>query len=193
MKTSFYLARHGQTEWNAIKKLQGRLDSPLTDEGKAQAAMLAEQVKSAKLDSIFCSPLPRAHKCALICQQQLQIPLTIEPQLIERDFGLWQGQLFDDVRTQPNFEDIFFRVTRKAPPEGETGIDCAERFAHALETIANNQPKPNNKILVITHGDVLRCFCAELNQKSFCDAYSQYGNAKLFIVDYCHKNNKFSV
>ena len=191
MIIKFFLARHGQTQWNVLKRLQGRLDSPMTEQGLTQAKQLATSVASNNIELIISSPLPRAKTTAQICQKQLNLPLYFNEQLIERDFGSWQGQLFDSLTEQAHFKDVFFKVNQHAPPQGETGLQCAQRFEQALQQIANNYRQQH--ILVVTHGDMLRCFCHQFNQADFVDAYSQYGNGALFIVNYDTKKQHFSI
>lgn len=136
MKRQFFLARHGQTQWNVLKKLQGHLDSPMTNQGLEQIKRLAQTMVEQHIDLIVSSPLGRAKTTAAMCQQQLNIPLHFDNALIERNFGTWQGKLFDQLRNQPHFESVFYQVTKHAPPQGESGIQCAKRFKQALVDIA---------------------------------------------------------
>ena len=118
-----------------------------------------------------------------------QCPLLVMDQLIERHFGQWQGRLFQQLKNQPHFSEIFLDVTNYAPPAGESGLSCAARLQHSLKYLAEQNPA--RKILVITHGDVLRCFVEQLKQPSFCDAYSQYGNGVIFPLNYNHRHQAF--
>jgi broad specificity phosphatase PhoE len=193
MKTHFLLARHGQTQWNLLKKLQGRLDSEITQIGYKQAEQLADSLalKSAvnSVDLIVTSILTRASTTADICQQKLQCPMQTNEGLIERHFGDWQSQLFDDLSDEPYFSEVFFQVTEHAPPNGESGIDCANRFKQTLVEIAAQNPQKT--ILIVTHGDAIRCFSTQLKQVAFCDAYSQYGNGSVIEVAFDHQLGQF--
>lgn len=189
MKTDFYLCRHGETQWNVVKRLQGRLNSELTNKGQTQAQTLAQTLKTENIDVIVTSPLGRAHQTALVCQQHIKRDLVIEDGLTERHFGDWQGALFESLSDKPQFSEIFFEVTNDEPPNGESSIAANKRFTDALEKIARQYGEQN--VLVVTHGDVLRSFFAQLKQKEFCDAYSQYGNGKYFRVRFCHLEKTF--
>ncbi len=191
MQTTFYLARHGETEWNRVKRLQGQMDSPLTQVGLLQAEQLALSLKNEGIGHIVSSPLSRALLTAEACQKGLNLDLSIDDNLMERHFGEWQQKLFNDLREEPDFENIFFRVTAHKPPNGESALQGAERFKLALQTIAKTCSE--NKILIVTHGDLLRCFLAQLNNKTFCDAYSQYGNGHCFRVVFDHLEKSFSL
>lgn len=204
MKTNFFLARHGETQWNELKKLQGQLDSPLTEHGLKQAQQLALSLSTDALSThtinyIVSSPLPRAKITAKIIGQHLSLPAHSHAGLIERDFGLWQGQLFTDVQTKPHFSDIFYQVTDYAPPRGETGINAAQRLQQALVDIATHDSQNSqtnhdqiNNVLVITHGDVLRCFLSQLNDTGFSDAFSLYKNCCVMPVEFNHATQTFS-
>jgi broad specificity phosphatase PhoE len=191
MKTKFFLARHGETQWNKLKKLQGQLDSPLTPTGYNQASELAQAAQPHNIDLIVTSTLPRARLTADVCQQQLGCPLIENEQLIERHFGDWQGKLFESLRQAAHFEGIFFRVTDDAPPNGESGTACLARMSKALIDCA--QLNQGCNILVLSHGDALRCFLSQFNTDDFCDAYSQYGNGKMFAVVYHHETQQFGL
>ncbi|MBA6339096.1 histidine phosphatase family protein [Colwellia sp. BRX8-7] len=192
---NFYLTRHGETQWNKIGKFQGQLDSPLTDRGYRQADGIARQLVDHKIDLIVSSTLPRAKSTAEICQVTVDCPLNFAPALIERDFGLWQGKVIDEVKLEKNFHAIFHQVNASAPPSGESGIDCALRFQQALIEIANTSDddqktpqdktttKPNNiaikSILVVSHGDILRCFLS-LFVENFSDKQAINSQQKAF-------------
>ena len=190
-QSRLFVVRHGETEWNTQKRLQGQLDSPLTAVGIEQAYGVAKLVKAFEIESIFSSPIGRAIKTATICAEQLKLKVYSEPSLVERDFGKWQGELFESLSGEPHFEKIFFEVTKHAPPAGEAGTDCGERIKTSLKAIAKNNREKN--ILIITHGDAIRCLHFMLNGESGCDAYSQYGNGHIFELSYCHDSDELSI
>ncbi len=188
MVTHLYIARHGETEWNRIKRLQGRLNSPLTDTGVEQARELADQVSKLKINRIIHSPLGRARDTAILCAESINVDCSSEESLVERDFGDWQGQLFDEFRSLSEFSDVFLHCTQTAPPNGESGIDCGNRLRTALENIA--QTHRGESILIITHGDMIRCFMNMMGQTAQVDAYSQFGNGQLFPLVYDHQQQQ---
>ncbi len=189
--TQLFIARHGETQWNLVKKLQGHLDSPLTKVGNSQALTLANAALKLDINGIFSSPLNRALSTAQTCVKAINKPLNIEPLLIERNFGDWQSCYFNELSDKSYFNEIFKQVTSHAPPNGESGIDCGNRISSTLKHIAQTHKGKN--ILVITHGDAIRCLFGTLKQLANCDAYSQYGNGKLFNLIYCHNSESFLV
>ena len=86
-----FLVRHGETEWNRQRRLQGRTDIPLNDTGLAEARRAAKALQDVSFDRIFTSPLQRARKTAEIIRGSREIPITEEPKLIEVSFGVGEG------------------------------------------------------------------------------------------------------
>lgn len=86
-----FLVRHGETEWNRQRRLQGRTDIPLNDAGLAEARKAAKALRDVNFDRIFTSPLQRARKTAEILRGSREIPITAEPLLIEVSFGIGEG------------------------------------------------------------------------------------------------------
>lgn len=110
MATDIYLLRHGETEWNADGRLQGRRDSPLTEAGRRQARQVSEKLAAhftgAALPPVFqVSPLGRAQQTANLVRAGLTEagltcpPPSTEPRLCEVGFGDWEGLTFDDIET----------------------------------------------------------------------------------------------
>ena len=86
-----YLARHGETVWNAEGRYQGRLDSPLTDTGRAQAQATAETMRERGIERLLCSPLGRARATAHVVENALGMVPEIDEDLSESDIGRWEG------------------------------------------------------------------------------------------------------
>ena len=86
-----FMVRHGETEWNRQRRLQGRTDIPLNDAGLAEARKAAKALRDVNFDRIFTSPLQRARKTAEILRGSREIPVTAEPLLIEVSFGVGEG------------------------------------------------------------------------------------------------------
>src|SRR3954471_7990952 len=89
--TTILLARHGETDWNLQRRVQGHSDTPLNETGRAQALALAETLDGAELDAIYASDLERAYDTAQFVAQRKGLPVTPLPELRERNFGTWEG------------------------------------------------------------------------------------------------------
>ena len=86
-----YLARHGQTVWNVEGRYQGRLDSPLTDTGHAQARSTAETMRGRGVERLLCSPLGRARATARVVENAIGVAAEVDCDLAESDVGRWEG------------------------------------------------------------------------------------------------------
>ena len=96
--TRFFLVRHGETEWNRERRIQGVSDIPLNDTGRAQAAALGDILVGHNFDLIVSSPLSRADETARIIAQRLGMPAPITvPDLIERNYGEAEGSSGADL------------------------------------------------------------------------------------------------
>ncbi|MCZ7586950.1 MAG: histidine phosphatase family protein [Deltaproteobacteria bacterium] len=96
-RTRFLLVRHGATAHNAERRLGGSLDLALTEEGRAQVLRLRALVDSYDIDLAVVSPLKRSYLSAKILLEGRAVPVVIEPELRERDFGEWEGKTFAEV------------------------------------------------------------------------------------------------
>ena len=92
-----YIIRHGTTKWNVERRLQGRKDSELTEEGIKRAIMLRDRLQDVDFDMIYSSPLNRALETAKIIKGQRNIEIIIHKSLCELDFGNWEGMQISEI------------------------------------------------------------------------------------------------
>ena len=86
-----YITRHGQTEWNALGKLQGRKDIELNEVGRKQAEMTRDKLKNEKVDLIISSSLKRAKQTAEIINKEFNVDILEDERLVERGYGDFEG------------------------------------------------------------------------------------------------------
>ena len=89
--TTLLLVRHGETDWNADGRLQGHTDRPLSDFGRRQARQLADELEGEQFDAIYASDLARARETAEIVGARLGLPVVLDPDLREKDWGTGRG------------------------------------------------------------------------------------------------------
>ena len=148
------LARHGQTSWNALGRLQGHTDIELNDVGREQARELAARLASAELTAVWASDLARARQTGEIDAAALGLaPPTVDPDLRERHYGVFEGLSRDECTAQHPEAWQDWVAQKGAPPGGETRPDAAARMARALDRIAASSGGP---VLVVSHGGVMR-------------------------------------
>ena len=137
-----YLLRHGETDWNKMQLLQGREDIPLNDTGIKQARICGKAFVHTPIDRVISSPLLRARKTAsIICDCLGSFQVEIEPNLIERDFGLISG-MNKEQRTQ------FLEENNDSKAESFTSL--CERATQVIETYARQNSTKN--LLMVSHG-----------------------------------------
>ena len=138
--TTLLLVRHGETDWNAVGRLQGHTDRPLSDYGRRQARQLADELAEEEVEAIYASDLARARETAEIAGKRLGLPVVLDPDLREKDWGTWEG-LTPVERDRVEFV-------------GESTEAHQERILRALRRIAKRHP--GGRVLVVTHGGSMR-------------------------------------
>lgn len=152
----FCLVRHGETDWNAERRIQGQLDVALNAHGRAQARATAAQLVHHRFAAIYASDLMRAHATALAVAHRLNLPIIAERGLRERHYGAWQGHTYADLaRTMPDDYARFERrdTQHELPGGGESLSHFARRVGACLDKLAHSHA--GEQILVVTHGGVL--------------------------------------
>ena len=144
-----YVARHGQTQWNAENKVCGRTDLPLTEVGMAQAEALAEKAAEIGIDLILSSPLQRAYTMARIVADRCGAEVLTENRLIEQDYGIFEGADRQDPGFLANKRQFAVRY-----PGGESMMDMAGRLYPLLREI--KEMYPDKTVLLACHGGVCR-------------------------------------
>lgn len=191
MKTIIYLTRHGQTEWNLEKRLQGRGNSTLTKSGIKGAEELRDRMKSIKLDEIYSSPIERALITANIVKGSHDLQVKTEDNFMEMSFGDYEGRRTDEILEEnPEFdmELIMKGNTSLCAPNGETLAHVRERVKKTMDRII----KENNgkTILIVAHGITLKALMYYFNDK---DVNTEVmGQATLTKIS-MDENNAFNV
>jgi len=181
-RTLFHLARHGQTAWNLEQRIQGQLDSELTALGQQQALQLARQCQSLQISQILTSRLGRALQTAKICASHLMLQEKVLLGIEERRFGLWEGKTTPEVQSEPDYVEITSQISDCKPTAGESSKQLLIRFQDALKQ--QFQQAPNDNYLIITHGDVMRCFMTQFQQAGQCNTGFDYKNGQFISLAY---------
>ena len=139
--TTLLLVRHGETDWNAQGRLQGHTDRPLNERGRRQAQALAEELAGQEIAAVYSSDLARARQTAEIVSARLGLPVVVQADLREKDWGTWEG-LTAAERDRVEFV-------------GESTRAHQERTLRALRQISERHPG-GASVLVVTHGGSMR-------------------------------------
>lgn len=150
-----WLARHGETAYNAERRFQGQGPVGLSDRGREQAAELAEQSAGHGFAALWSSPLPRARETADIVAARLGLAIAEEPRLMETDTGAWTDRTFAEVEASDpeRFAAWVAGDPGFAFPGGESFADQQERVSAAVADIRAAGPLP---ALVVCHRNSMR-------------------------------------
>jgi ribonuclease H / adenosylcobalamin/alpha-ribazole phosphatase len=145
------LLRHGQTEMSAQRRFAGRGDIPLTSAGLDQAAAVAARLADrGGIDVVLTSPLLRALRTAEAVAEAVGVPLAVDPDLVETDFGDWEGLTFREVLARwPDEMAAWQADFSAAPPGGESFAVVAKRVNAALDRLLTE--RTGQMVVVVSH------------------------------------------
>jgi len=153
--TRICLVRHGETEWNAERRIQGQIDIGLNATGLRQAAAAGRWLKTAGIVALYSSDLKRAWTTAQAIGEALALVPVAEPQMRERRYGVFEGLTYAEA--QAKYPDGYAAFEgRNAAYDFENGEslrDMYERVTGRLKMLATAHPGQN--IAVVLHGGVL--------------------------------------
>jgi probable phosphoglycerate mutase len=151
-----YIVRHGETEFNVQKRMQGRLDSPLTQRGVDNARALARQMENVTFEKIYSSPSPRAYKTAELIKGERDIQIQIEDELREMNLADWEGKSKEELeQLYPEENDKFWNKPQLFKPiGGESFQQVQDRVVEAINKLISKNSDGN--ILIVTHSVVIK-------------------------------------
>lgn len=171
--TAIYLVRHGETDWNAAKRIQGRTDIPLNDTGKWQAEQTGLYLKDAHWDVVISSPLSRAKETAHLILQHVHAPLVIMDDFIERDYGDAEGMSFEErQKLFPN----------KQYPNMEPLSALQDRMLEGIEKVRATYP--DQRVLIVAHGAAIHALLTSLADEHMEIKDTRLENACLNYVEW---------
>ena len=178
--------RHGETDWNVEKKIQGGTDTELNETGIEQARKLGQKLAKQKLAiaKIYSSKLKRAYKTAQIVGQIVGVEVESAEGLEEMNLGQWEGMRWREVREvySAEYEEWHRNRRYQRTPYGESYQELLERLLPALEKIIQ---KEKGTVLVVTHSADIVTLLAIIHQTPFDQMFQVYkvGNADVVEID----------
>jgi len=163
---NIYLIRHGETEWNIEKRLQGWQDSNLTEKGIEDAEALHDHLIDIKFDEVYSSPSKRAFKTAKIIAGERNIEIIADDNLKEIYLDDWEGKT--TVEIEDLYPDEYYNFWN-APhlyhhKTSETFIQVQDRALKTIDKIIKE--KNSGNILIVTHGVTLKIIMASFEKRS---------------------------
>ncbi|MFI6824671.1 histidine phosphatase family protein [Micromonospora sp. NPDC050187] len=159
--TRLIVWRHGNTDWNNARRVQGQTDVPLNERGREQALAAAPLLAALRPDAIVSSDLSRAADTATALAALTGLPVHTDPRLRERHFGQWQGLLIDEVTRRFPAEYARWRSGDPDPGAGLESLDDLGKrvgtgFQAAVDAVLGGT------VVVATHGGGARQGCGHL-------------------------------
>ncbi|HRF13533.1 MAG: histidine phosphatase family protein [Candidatus Accumulibacter phosphatis] len=186
MPTRIYLVRHGATDLTAEDRFAGSSDVPLSDEGRRQAACLAERLKREKLDAVYASPLRRTMETAHTLAIPHGLEPIAEPGLREIDYGHWEGLRRSEVESTFQAEYAIWQEDpfAIAPLHGESGVNVLNRALPVMRRIVERHR--HCTVLLVSHKGTNRLLISSLlgfDMRGYRDRLEQ-SPAALNILDF---------
>ena len=181
-----YLIRHGQTDWNLAKKMQGTQDIPLNATGREQALICAKALSDIPFEAIYTSPLSRAEETArIISDYKCHTPVIICQGLIEREFGEGSGMTYEQLHTTyPKYPEVL--------PKGMELFDTlSERVYLAVRDCAKkHHEKP---ILLVSHGASINAILHRVSGGTCGTGITWLKNTCISKLEYNADSDSFSL
>ena len=179
-----YVARHGETTWNAEGRAQGRSDPDLSPKGYNQSLILLERLKDRPISAIYTSTLRRSILTARPLAERLGLPILQQPELDEIALGIMEGRRFEDIDETARIEWERFRENRLTYhiPGAENYTDVSNRVGPFKDRILRNHE--GQEILIVAHRGVNRMFIGLLLEVSLEEALTiEQTNDCLYLIE----------
>lgn len=164
--TTFFCMRHGMTDWNRERRIQGIEDIPLNEEGREQARTWAASLKGGGFDLIVTSGLSRARETASIINETLNLPAVEDLRLNEQDWGEWSGLTGGELKKKGN---LLKQQEKKGfefrPKGGESRNEVLMRTCDAFMDLTEHHP--GKTVLVVAHNGILKCLAHALSGQDY--------------------------
>ncbi|ANI84588.1 MULTISPECIES: 2,3-diphosphoglycerate-dependent phosphoglycerate mutase GpmB [Kosakonia] len=182
-----YLVRHGETQWNAERRIQGQSDSPLTEKGETQAWQVAERAKALGITHIIASDLGRTRRTAEIIADACGCEITLEPRLRELDMGVLERRHIDSLTEEEEGwrRQLVNGTADGRIPDGESMQELSDRMHAALATCL--ELPEGSRPMLVSHGMALGCLVSTiLGLPAYAERRLRLRNCSISRIDYQH-------
>ena len=191
-----YLVRHGETDWNRARKIQGQVDIPLNEFGIHLAEETGKGLKDIPFDLCFTSPLGRAKQTAEMILRDQHVPVIEEPLIMEMAFGAYEGKCCSSKNWElPEKFRRFFDGPEKyeAPEDGEDFAQVKERVGKFLERIGSDHTLKDSTILITTHGAALAGMLNYIKKEPLSEYWGQGVPKNCAVTEVEGRNGSFHI
>lgn len=184
-KTTIYLLRHGESEWNILNRVQGQENTSLTERGIEQAKKAAERLVDEDIDVIYSSDLKRAYDTAKTVGDKLNLEVNKLSSIREINFGIWQGLDLETIKELYRDDYILWRTEphNLKIKNGETLETVKERSVKDVKKLVEENKGKN--ILFVSHGTALKTLILgllDMDISSYCKF--TIGNTGITIIEF---------
>ena len=193
MKTIIYLVRHTQTTGNVEKRLTGRTDYELTEDGKIFVHKLTERLKEVRFESAYSSASDRTLKTILPLAKLNNLEIIREDNLDEMDFGIYDGWTWEEVnKVNPKIDQLHKEKNEIMEiPKQESTEEVAKRMYNEIEKIARDNL--GKTILICSHGVAIEAFIRKVKNQSFLEEVEENSQKNTSVNILVYDNGKFTV
>ena len=192
-----YLIRHGETDYNKQKQLQGRSDIPLNAYGRELAEITGRALKDVTFDFVYSSPLNRAMETAKLLLGDKEVPVFSEERIIEISFGEHEGKSYHPDHFTITDKDFmyFFQAPEKykVPGYGESFEGVIERTGDFWNELVQNPKHQNRTILVSTHGCALKAILANIRNTPVSEFWGEGVHKNCAVTIVRIQNNHYEI
>ncbi len=150
---SLYVIRHGRTDWNEIKRIQGSTDTSINEEGRQMAREAHDRYADVHFDICFCSPMKRARETAAILLDGRDVPIEYDDRLRELSFGQYEGTEYPKLPEDHPLRDAFRDPANYVPEkEAESITDLIGRTGDFLDEKVYPLIEEGRDVLIVGHG-----------------------------------------
>lgn len=180
-----YLVRHGETQWNAERRIQGQSDSPLTAKGEQQAWQVAERAKALGITHVIASDLGRTRRTAEIIADLCGCEITLDPRLRELDMGVLEQRPIESLTEEEEQwrRQLVNGTSDGRIPDGESMQELSDRMHDALATCL--ELPEGSRPLLVSHGMALGCLVSTiLGLPAWAERRLRLRNCSISRIDY---------
>lgn len=182
-----FFVRHGETDWNAFRKIQGQSDIPLNQTGRVQARKAAERFHDIPLEICFSSPFSRAYETAELILQGRKVPIVKDDRLKEISYGVDEGLDIGRIHEDSGLRlHAYFHAPESyTPPDGgETILQLQSRCGQFLEMLKEMDSKIHGNVLVTTHGAWIQAMISLVDNRPVSEFWHEkhQGNCSVTVI-----------
>jgi len=179
------LVRHGETDWNRIKRIQGQRQVSLNEEGIAQSLEIEKELRLVNIDEIYSSDLKRSIQTATIINRSRGMPITKLSGLREMNYGDWEGRMWEDIyRDNPYLNESWESLGNKFKAiGGESASQFRKRVTKTFENMVTTTTASN--ILIVSHAQVMKMIllCFREVRESEIFTFMEIDNCSVLTVN----------